>query len=596
MTLATVPVVKEPLTPDSSAMHLDNQLAVTVGHSCLPGVKTENDDCLGVRVPEGSLLMTKGIVAVIADGVSVAEKGREAAEICVQGFLNDYYDTPDSWTVSNSALKVLTSLNRWLFNLGRGYNNVYQGFITTLSVLVIKSNTAHVFHVGDSRVSLIREGTMEELTRDHAARLSDTDRRLTRAMGLDVNLEIDYRRVEIAVADVFCLSTDGMHENVPASTLLKVLNESADDLDAASEVINQTALENESQDNLSNLLLRVDNLSAISESEVYRQFSKLPFPPDLELGMILDGYKIVADVKASSRSQVYRVRDKVTSKQYIMKTPSVNYEDDTSYLERFAMESWIGKRIDSDHVVKAIRMPRKQAFLYNLFEFVEGPTLNKWVKINPNPEVKPVAKIVKEIIRGLRAMHRREMLHQDLKPDNIVIHPERGAVIIDLGSCYVGGIDEIDVAFQRDRILGTMHFSAPEYRLGRKPTEQADLFSLGMIMYYLFTGRTAYGEAFTKATTLRDFSLLEYESVQRYNPLVPAWVDGIIRKAVQVSPNLRYESFSELEYDLDHPNEDFLLTDSVPLLKKSSTKFWRRTAITLAITQIALLIWILLGR
>ena len=218
MTLATVPVVKEPLTPDSSAMHLDNQLAVTVGHSCLPGVKTENDDCLGVRVPEGSLLMTKGIVAVIADGVSVAEKGREAAEICVQGFLNDYYDTPDSWTVSNSALKVLTSLNRWLFNLGRGYNNVYQGFITTLSVLVIKSNTAHVFHVGDSRVSLIREGTMEELTRDHAARLSDTDRRLTRAMGLDVNLEIDYRRVEIAVADVFCLSTDGMHENVPAST------------------------------------------------------------------------------------------------------------------------------------------------------------------------------------------------------------------------------------------------------------------------------------------------------------------------------------------------------------------------------------------
>ena len=69
-----------------------------------------------------------------------------------------------------------------------------------------------------------------------------------------------------------------------------------------------------------------------AKPEVFRKFSKLPFPPELELGMILDGYKIVADVQASSRSQVYRVRDKETSKQYIMKTPSVNYEDDTGLL------------------------------------------------------------------------------------------------------------------------------------------------------------------------------------------------------------------------------------------------------------------------
>ena len=254
------------LNPESNIVHLSNHLSVSVGHSCLAGVKEENDDVVGVRIPEDDQLMTKGIVAVIADGVSVAEKGRDAAEICVQGFLNDYFDTPDTWTVANSSLKVLTSLNRWLFNLGVSYNNATQGFIATLSILILKSNTAHVFHVGDSRISRIRRGRVEQLTRDHSARLSEKDRQLTRAMGLDVSLEIDYRRAEIEVGDVFCLSTDGMHEHVSEKQLLEVLTPKDVGLDDLSDQLNSLALENDSRDNLTNVLVSIDNVSAISEA------------------------------------------------------------------------------------------------------------------------------------------------------------------------------------------------------------------------------------------------------------------------------------------------------------------------------------------
>ncbi len=575
------------------SMHLQSNLKIVAGHSCLQGDKSSNDDCLGVRVPKEPELTTKGVVAVIADGVSVAEKGKEAAEICVQGFLNDYYDTPDAWTVKTASQKVLTSLNRWLYNLGQGYVNPNQGFVTTLSILVIKGNTAHIFHVGDSRICRLRDGRFEQLTHDHCARLSENHRQLTRAMGLDVKLDVDYRRENVRKGDLYCLSTDGMHEFVSIGQQKKLLVES-NDLDETAASLNESAIEGGSNDNLTTLLVEVNELSEINEKEVYRFVSSLPYPPELSPGMVLDGYEVLRELKSSSRSQVYLVKDKELDEIFVMKTPSVNYEDDTAYLERFAMESWIGKRIDSVHVAKSIRVPRRQRFLYNIFEYVEGPTLKRWIEENPKAEVKEVRRIVEQLVKGLRAMHRREMLHQDLKPENIVIHPERGAMIIDMGSSFVGGIDEINVGFQRDDILGTASYSAPEYRLGRKPTNKADMFSLGMIIYQMFTGKLPYNEAFSNAQTVRDFSVLKYEPAYVHNPLIPVWVDGVIQKMVQVNADLRYESFSELLYDLEHPNKNFLLQENLPFLQKQSLGFWKTATLVLFLTQIATLLFILL--
>jgi serine/threonine protein phosphatase PrpC len=188
------------------------ELKVAAGQSTDPGVKPANDDSCGIFIPEGSLLFTKGMAAVIADGMSSSEGGREAAETCVLGFLSDYFSTPESWSVKKSGGKVLSALNRWLYGQGQKLYGSCRGMVTTLSILVLNSATANLFHVGETRIHRLRDNELECLTRDHRALLSVNKHCLTRAMGIELELMIDYRCVPLERGDLFLLTTDGVHD------------------------------------------------------------------------------------------------------------------------------------------------------------------------------------------------------------------------------------------------------------------------------------------------------------------------------------------------------------------------------------------------
>jgi len=161
------------------------------------GPKEENQDFHALCMPEGQALKAKGAVIAIADGMSGSESGREASESCVNGFINDYYSTPDSWSVKNSAHKVLTSLNRWLYGKGQMTNAGKYGLVTTFSAIVIKSTTAYLLHVGDSRIYRLRNGELKQLTRDHRIWVSESKNYLNRALGIDVHLDVDYKTVPL---------------------------------------------------------------------------------------------------------------------------------------------------------------------------------------------------------------------------------------------------------------------------------------------------------------------------------------------------------------------------------------------------------------
>ena len=542
-------------------------------------------------MPEEPLLTTKGVALVIADGVSAAEAGKQASEIAVQNFLTDYFDTPDAWTVKTSAHRVLTAINRWLYSLGRGFTHAQRGYVTTLSTLIIKSHSAHIFHIGDTRVWRLRGGQVEQITHDHALRINDRDTQLTRAVGLDLNLEVDYHVTNVREGDAFLLTTDGVHEHLGQAGFGEVFAGLNSNLDAVCETLITRALANGSPDNLSCQLLRVDHLPAEeSAAELSRELRQRPFPPALAPGMVIDGFEVEAEIDASKRSQIYRVRDRDSGGRFILKTPSVNFEDDDAYIERFVMEQWIARRIDNSHVVKAARLTREPTFLYNVFEHVAGPTLAAWVRDHPQPDVRQAVCILRGLIRGLNALHRREIVHRDLKPDNIVLDAEGEPVIIDFGACFVAGIDEITAPIERDHVLGTVEFTAPETRLGRRPDARVDQFSLGIIAYQLLTGKHPYGNALDKAQSLRDFSLLRYTPSYEHNPLIPVWLDGAIRKACSVDPQNRYEALSEFEYDLTHPNDKFLLTEPLAKVANRSLTAWKLTAVALLALVVMLLI------
>ena len=560
------------------------KLSISLGQSSDKGIKNQNEDSYGVLCPEDSLLDSKGIAAIVADGMGSCSHPKEASEYCVKGFFSDYYSTADSWTVKTSGAKVLTALNSWLY--GKSTNDQVRAYVSTFSALVIKSTTAHLFHIGDSRIYRFREGNFEQLTQDHRVWFSQEKNYLSRAIGIDLHLDIDYKTVEVEVGDLFVMTTDGVHDYVSDKHLRQMLS-SKSDLDVIADTMVSTALDNDSHDNVTCQILRIDSLPSQEANEVYRELTKLPFPPELEPGMDIDGYKVIDEISASATSQLYLVEDMDSGRRMVMKTPSVNYDDDPGYIERFHMEEWAGKRIKHKYVLETFEQTKSRHFMYFLMEYIEGQTLSQWIKDNPKPDIKTVTRIVDQLIQGLRAIHRMEMLHRDLKPDNIIITPEGVPKIIDFGSVKIAGIQEISTPVERLELLGTKNYTAPEYLLGMVGNNKSDLFSLGIICYEMLTGKLPYGERLNRDANWRSVGKIQYISALNHNPMVPLWLDGAIEKAVRCDARLRYETLSEFYHDLTHPNESFM-TKNLPLIETNPVRVWKLVSALLLLGNIVL--------
>jgi len=568
------------------------KLRVAVGFCSVKGLKDENQDSLGHFIPENlNLLSTKGAAFTLADGVSSSAEAKQASQACVTGFLEDYFSTPDSWSVKKSASKVLTSINTWLYGQSNQFHDASRGLASTFCGLVIKSTTAHLFHVGDSRIYLLRDNNLEQLTIDHRIQMPGQKEYLGRAMGVDYRLDIDYKNVPIEIGDLFFISTDGVHDFLSDKTLQKLLKKDDKDLKQACEQIVAQSLEMGSNDNVSCILLRVDELPSQDANEVFARLTELPFPPELYEGVILDGYRITRELHASSTSQLYMAIDTDTNEKVVIKTPSVNFEDDLAYLERFQLEEWAGRRIDSPHVIRTVEQLRPRRFLYYVMEYIEGKTLEQWIEdqAGKEPDLTVIRNIVSQAVSGLRAFHRMDMLHQDIKPSNIMITREGVVKLVDFGSTKIAGIADISTPVERTELLGTKNYTAPEYLLEKPGSTQSDLFALGCIIYEMITGKLPYGDKLSGASSYASLHRLKYIPISNYVGNIPHWIDKAIRTAVQIDPANRYEKLSELEADLRKPNPLYLKEEQLPLIERHPLGFWKMLTGLLFVTNLILL-------
>ncbi|PCI50163.1 MAG: protein kinase [Oceanospirillales bacterium] len=565
---------------------MERCLKVTVGQCSDKGIKDLNQDFHGVAIPQEPQLSSKGIVIALADGISSSTVSQIASAAAINGFLSDYYCTSETWSVKQSAQRVLYATNSWLHSQTRQSQYRYdkdKGYVCTFSCLIIKSNTAHVFHVGDTRVYRLHDTSMEQLTNDHRLWISEDKSYLSRALGIDQQLDIDYQSFAVSTGEIYILATDGVHEFVSANDIIASIKQSGDNLDLAAQTIVDTALANKSDDNLTIQILRIDDLPDQGLNEVQLQITDLPFPPELDARMEFDGYEIIRGLHSTSRSHVFLAKDIESDQRVILKIPSIDLRNDPAYLERFLMEEWIAKRINSAHVLKPIANARQRQFLYVAMEFIEGKNLAQWMRDNPKPNLDDVRDIVEQIAKGLRAFHRLEMLHQDLKPDNIMIDQSGTVKIIDFGATLVAGLEEMESAIDQPLILGTAQYSAPEYFLGENGSIYSDQFSLGVITYQMLTGRLPYGSNIAKARSKTAQNKLKYQSLISDDCEIPAWIDDAIRTAVHVNPYKRYEDLSEFVYDLRHPSKTFLTKTKPPLLERNPVVFWQSVSIILLI-------------
>jgi serine/threonine protein phosphatase PrpC len=575
---------------------MPNTLAISIGQHSEKGRKELNQDFHGALIPEEPLLSLKGIAIVLADGISSSDVSAIASESAVKSFLTDYYCTSDSWSVKTSAQRVIAAANSWLHAQTRQSQHLYdrdKGYVCTLSAMVVRSTTAHIFHIGDARIYRVAGHALEQLTEDHRVVVSSVQSYLGRALGVNPQVEIDYRSLHVDKGDVFILATDGVYEHVNPHFIAATINGGEGDLDGAAKTIVEEAYRLGSPDNLTVQIVRIDEVGGGEPREVAVHASDLPCPPLLEARAMFDGYQIVREIHASSRSHIYLAVDPADGAKVAIKTPSIDLRGDPAYLQRFMMEEWVARRINSAHVLTHRSQTRRRNYLYVVTEFVEGQTLAQWMIDNPKPSLEAVRGIIEQIAKGLQAFHRMEMLHQDLRPDNIMIDGTGTVKIIDFGSTRISGISDDAPEDTRNEILGTVQYTAPEYFLGEGGSSSSDIFSLGVIAYQMLTGRLPYGAQVPKARTKSQQRKLRYKSALDDNRDIAAWIDGAIRKAVHPDPNRRYGELSEFMFDLRHPNKSFLQSAPAPLMERDPLLFWKGLSAVLFVVVLVLLAWLL---
>lgn len=567
-------------------------MKVRIGQHSEPGRKPLNQDFYGATSPEEPLLSAKGVAVALADGISSSDVSHIAAEFAVAGFLDDYYCTSEAWSVKRSVERVLVATNSWLHSRTQQSpyrENMDRGYVCTLSALVLKAHTAHVFHVGDARVYKLQGGALEQLTTDHRVQVSSQQSYLSRAMGFNARLDIDYHALPLEAGDIFLLATDGVHAHADTATMAETVLTHRHDLDTAAREIVRLAHENGSPDNLTVQVVAVDALPQQGARELTQALSQLPLAPIFEARSMVDGYRIVRELHASHRSHTYLAVDTETETTVVLKTPSVDLQAEASLLERFLLEEWVARRINSPHVLKPCPPQRERSCLYVVTEYIDGQTLAQWMTDHPKPDVETVRGIVEQIARGLQAFHRLEMLHQDLRPENVMIDKTGTVKIIDFGATRVAGITEMSTPLERGEIAGTAQYTAPEYFLGDAGTVQSDQFSLGVIAYQMLSGRLPYGAEVAKARTVAAQRNLRYDSVLAADREIPKWLDDVLRKAVHPDPVKRYEALSEFVHDLRHPTQSFLNRTRPPLVERHPVLFWKVVSGVLALVVLALI-------
>ena len=570
-------------------------LKVAVGQHTDPGVKSVNQDFHGLCVPGEPLLGAKGIAIALADGISSSNVSHIASETAVASFLEDYYCTPETWSVKKSAQKVLSAANAWLHSQSRQRHGQDQdsGYVCTLTVMVLKGATAHILHIGDARIYRLRDGVVEQLTEDHRVWVAHDKSYLGRALGLAPHLEIDYHTQAVESGDVFLLATDGVYEHVGDDDLRAAVTANTGDLDAAARALVALALARGSDDNLTIQIVRVDALPARQAGELAQYSGSLPCPPLLDVGQTFEGFRITDELRASSRSHVYLAEDIDSGDTVVIKIPSLDLRHDPAYLERLLTEEWLARRIDSRHVVRAWPRTRQRRSLYTVSEYIEGRTLTQWMAANPRPALEPAVAIIEQIARGLQAFHRLEIVHQDLRPDNILITPDGTAKIIDLGSARTAGIQDLSAdGDDAMPVLGTVQYSAPEYFLGEAGTARSDIYSLAAILYQMLSGRLPYGADVARSRSRAAQLRLTYVSVLDREREIPAWIDSVLSRALHPDPAERTPELSEFTHALRHPPASFAHQARLPLLERNPLAFWKG----LCVVQLIVILILFLDR
>jgi len=569
---------------------------VEIGHFSHPGPRDINED-FAAAVRPGPHDEARGCIAAIADGVSAGGRGQEAAQTAVMSLVQDYFACPDTWDTTVMLDRLIGAQNAWLADHNRrrqGAGNVGGSAMTTLTALVLRGHAYTLAHVGDTRAWLLRDDDCVQLTQDHGVDHPDQRSRLTRAVGLDDRVRIDFMQGELQLGDVFVLTTDGVHGALKRGRLAALARDG--DAQAAAESLVHAALAAGSRDNASALVLRVRGLAAGRLEDSLLQGRQLPVPPRLKVGDRLDGYTVTALVADTGVHRLYQARDTRTQALVALKTLHEARASDTEERAMLAHEAWLGSRVapgSGEHgdaaFVRPHELPEPSAF-YTVFDWHGGSTLEQLLASGRRFEVAEVVAAALAVARALGRLHRLGVVHRDIKPGNLHLGDDGRWRVLDLG---------VAVSGREPKALRTLHAGTPSYmnpeqwRSDEHVAADAgsDLYALGVTLYQWLTGKLPYGEIepYQSGRFRRD-----PKPPSRLRPEVPIWLDHIVLKAIALDPKQRFETAEEMVLALERGASRALpAPGSTPLAARDPRMLWQ-IALAVSLLLNALLVYWLL--
>ncbi len=554
------------------------QLSLSFGQAFVVPDRGRHRSSMSVCVPdEAALLTAKGASALITDSTSRNPLAKQAGDLSVQGFLADFYSTPEHWDAKTSVHRVLHALNSWCYGQSRQVRD--GGYVSSMSAMVYQGQAAHLFHMGDTLVFRLRGAEFEQLSRDHVTDLGGY-RYPSRALGMDASLDIDYVEMPLKQGDIFLFTTQAVQGTLMPSDYVGLIREDASDLHAACERLAETASERARArgyggDPFCFQLVRIDALPDAESDQPEHAYGDLPIPPELAVGERLDGFEVLEVLSRTAQSRVYRVREAHAEREMVLKAPSPELSSRNAYLEHFLLQRWVVDRVRSPFVVRAMTASRPHRYLYYLMAYVDGMTLQEWLRRHPRASLGQRLDIATQLGKAVQALHRRDVLHQQIHPENVLIDRHGQVVLTDFGACHLRDVDGHRRSRGLLRQVGLTEHSAPEYAMDDEIGRRSDQYSLASTIYWLLTGALPYELPVKELLRHTDLERMHYRSARALNPEVPAALDEALARALTPQRALRFRRLSELLHALKMRRPE---AHEAPRRQSGATRVWQAVA------------------
>lgn len=283
---------------------------------------------------------------------------------------------------------------------------------------------------------------------------------------------------------------------------------------------------------------------------------------------IADRYEILGKVGAGGMSDVYKAKDLTLGRFVAIKVLKAEFSEDINFVTKFRSEAQAAAGLEHPNIVNIYDVGSENGLHYIVMEYVEGITLKTYIEKKGQLSFKEAVSIAIQVGRGIEAAHNKNIVHRDIKPQNIMISTEGKVKVTDFGIARAATSNTIS-----SDVMGSVHYSSPEQARNGFVDGKSDIYSLGIVMYEMVTGRVPFDGDTTVAVAIQH---LQEEMVPPsvYAPNLPISMEKIILKCTQKNPDRRYSSMTALLADLRKalisPNEDFVVM--VPLANQDKTR------------------------